>query len=357
MPFRPKGSRNFHYDFQIKGRRFHGSCGTEDFEEAKAIEAEARVRAKNDPAARGIYTVSEALGTYITDVSAHQSSHRTTVSQGKGILSAIDPKRRLDQLSNADVMHLITRRRAVVANGTVNREIDLLGRACRHMAKIYGAALSADLDFSSVRLKEPKEITRELTWEEQERLFKHLRTDLHPFVKFALMTGARLETICELRWPDVDFRHKRIRFEMKGDDEMFFPMNSEMVALLSARPRANHKDSADFVFTYLNHRTKVPERKRIVTGGGGISEDFRDALRLAKIPAFRFHDLRHTFGTRLLRKTRNLKLVSKLMGHKSIETTMRYAHVLDDDLRAGVEGFSALQAPESRKKSRSKSGI
>jgi len=205
MPFRPKGSRNFHYDFQIKGRRFHGSCGTEDFEEAKAIEAEARVRAKNDPIARGIYTVSEALGTYITDVSAHQSSHRTTVSQGKGILSAIDPKRRLDQLSNADIMHLITRRRAVVANGTVNREIDLLGRACRHMAKIYGAALSADLDFSSVKLKEPKEITRELTWEEQERLFKHLRTDLHPFVKFALMTGARLETICELRWPDVDF--------------------------------------------------------------------------------------------------------------------------------------------------------
>lgn len=356
MPFRPKGSRNFHFDFQIKGRRFHGSCGTEDFEEAKAIEAEARVRAKNDPIARGIYTVSEALGTYITDVSAHQSSHRTTVSQGKGILTAVDPKRRLDQLTNADIMHLITRRRAVVANGTVNRELDLLGRACRHMAKVYGAALSADLDFSGVKLKEPKEITRELTWEEQDRLFEHLRADLHPFVKFALMTGARLETICELRWPDVDFRHKRIRFEMKGDAEMFFPMNGELAALLSALPRATHKDSADFVFTYLSHRTKPPQRKRIVTGGGGISEDFRAALHLAKIPAFRFHDLRHTFGTRLLRKTRNLKLVSKLMGHASIETTVRYAHVLQDDMEEAVRDFSALSAPESRKMSRSKSG-
>lgn len=345
MPFRPKGSRFYHYDFQIKGRRFHGSCGTDDLEEAKAVEAEARVKAKTDPAARGIFTISEALGTYITDVSAHQSSHRTTVSQGKGILSALDPKRRLDQLSNADLMHLVTRRRATVANGTVNRELDLLGRACRHMARIYGAAISADLDFSGIRLKEPKEITRELSWEEQARLFEHLRTDLHPFVKFALMTGARLETICELRWPDVDFRHKRILFRMKGDTEMFFPMNGELTALLSSLPRATHKDSADFVFTYLSHRTKPPRRQRIVTGGGGISEDFRDALKKAKIEKFRFHDLRHTFGTRMLRTTRNLKLVSRLMGHASIDTTVRYAHVLQDDMEEAVRNFSIEDKP------------
>lgn len=354
MPFRPKGSRYFHYDFQIKGRRFHGSCGTENFEEAKAVEAAARVQARNDPAARGIFTLSEALGTYITDVSAHQRSHRTTLSQGKGILTAIDAKKRLDQLTNADLMHLVTRRRAVVSNATVNREIELLGRACRHMVKIYGAAIDGTLDFSRIRLKEPKEIIRELTWEEQDRLFDHLRTDLHAFVKFALMTGARLESICTLKWPDIDFRHQRIRFDLKGGDEMFFPMNGELRALLSALPRATHKDSAEFVFTYLNHRTKVPHRSKITAGGGGLSVDFRGALAKANIPAFRFHDLRHTFGTRLLRKTRNLKLVSTLMGHKSIETTMRYAHVLDDDLRIGLEDFSALRAPESRRKSRSK---
>ena len=294
------------------------------------------------------------MGTYITDVSAHQPSHRTTLSQGKGILSAIDPKKRLDQLTNADLMQLITRRRALVSNATVNRELELLGRACRHMAKIYSAAIDSTLDFSSIRLKEPKEIIRELTWEEQTRLFEHLRPDLHAFVKFALMTGARLESICTLKWPDVDFRNQRVRFDLKGGEEMFFPMNGELRALLSALPRATHKDSADFVFTYLNHRTKVAQRSKITAGGGGLSVDFRDALAKASIPAFRFHDLRHTFGTRLLRKTRNLKLVSTLMGHKSIETTMRYAHILDDDLRDGLEDFSALHAPESRKKSRNK---
>lgn len=354
MPFRPKGSRYWHYDFQIKGRRFHGSCGTEDFEAAKAVEAEARVKAKADPGTRGIYTLSEALGTYIRDVSAHQSSHRTTLSQGKAILSVLDPKKRLDQLTNADLMHLVTRRRAEVSNATVNREIELLGRACRHMVRIYAASMDTSLDFSTIRLKEPKEIVRELTWEEQDRLFKHLRADLHAFIKFALMTGARLETICGLQWPDVDFRHQRVRFDMKGGEEMFFPMNGELRALLSALPRANHPDSAPFVFTYLNHRTKTPQRQRIIGAGGGLFEDFRDALEKAQIASFRFHDLRHTFGTRMLRKTRNLKLVSKLMGHKSIETTMRYAHVLQDDMEAAVADFSALHAPESRKKSRSR---
>lgn len=346
MPFRPKGSRFWHYDFQIGGHRFHGSCGTEDFEEAKAIEAAARVRAKNAPAARGIFTISEALGTYIQDVASHQPSYRTALSQGKGILSVLSPSLRLDHLTNADLMRLITRRRATVSNATVNREIELLGRACRHMAKIHGANLALGLDFTGIRLKEPKEIPRELSWDEQNRLFKHLRADLHPMVKFALMTGARLDTICGLQWPAVDFHNLRIRFDMKGGEVMFFPMNNELRALLSALPRASGPDAA-FVFTYLNRRTKEPQRKRIIGEGGGLFEDFRAALAKAEIPAFRFHDLRHTFGTRMLRQSRNLKLVSKLMGHASIETTLRYAHVLDDDLRDAVADFSALSAPES----------
>lgn len=38
MPYRPKNSRFWHYDFQVRGCRFHGSCGTEDFEEAQPLD-------------------------------------------------------------------------------------------------------------------------------------------------------------------------------------------------------------------------------------------------------------------------------------------------------------------------------
>lgn len=352
MPFRPKNSRFWHYDFQIGGRRFHGSTGTESFEEAKAIEAQARVQARAAPDRRGIYTLDQALGTYWADISQHQSSSATTLSQGKGILSVLDGKTTLDALTMADVMRLVSTRRARVANGTVNRELQLLGRAIRHMAKFHAAKV-ADLDLRAAEVKEPKERIRELSPDEQARLFKHLRADLHPLVQFALMTGAREETICDLTWAQVDLPNARIRFDMKGDEVMFFPVNGELRAFLSTLPRSPLPDHRPYVITYVDQQTK--QRKRILTGGGGLKAAFHKATIDADIPDFRFHDPRHTFGTRMLRKTQNLKLVSRLMGHKTIETTMRYAHVMMDDLAGAMADFSALGSVQSRRNSRRKS--
>jgi integrase len=81
--------------------------------------------------------------------------------------------------------------------------------------------------------------------------------------------------------------------------------------------------------------------------------DFHQATLDAGVQDFRFHDLRHTLGTRMLRKTQNPKLVQQLMGHKDIEATMRYAHVLMDDMAAAMADYSVLAKPQSRRKSRS----
>ncbi|TNJ41558.1 tyrosine-type recombinase/integrase, partial [Phaeobacter sp. B1627] len=97
---------------------------------------------------------------------------------------------------------------------------------------------------------------------------------------------------------------------------------------------------------------KNPERRRI-RQNSHLFGDFRAALGKAEIEDFRFHDLRHTFATRMLRATGNLKLVSRLLGHTSIETTMRYAHVLDTDLADAMNDFSMFQVAESRNFSRS----
>ena len=339
MPFKPQNSRFWHYDFQIGGRRFHGSCGTEDFQEAKAVEAQARVDAKRTEAApKGVFTLSEALGTYYNDVAAHQPSARTAISQGKALMATIDPKTKLAALTMAMIQRHISTRRATVANGTVNRELQLLGRALRHMQRIHGATVPA-LDLRAVETKEPEERVRELTQAEQARLFEHLRHDLHPLVTMALMTGARLSALTDLRWSDVDLDAGLMVFREKMDTLHRFPINSEMRAFLSGLPRATILPDARYVLTYLSGRTKEPVRRKI-TPSGGIMVSFTDALAAAEIEDFRFHDLRHTFATRMLRKTKNLKLVSKLLGHTTIETTMRYAHVLDDDLREGLEGYS-----------------
>ena len=68
----------------------------------------------------------------------------------------------------------------------------------------------------------------------------------------------------------------------------------------------------------------------------------------AGVTGFRFHDFRHDFATKLLRDTGNLKLVQKALNHADINSTMRYAHVLDEDVADAVE-----TAAKSREKRRS----
>ena len=339
MPFRTKKTRIYQYDIVVKGSRFRGSTGTEDFEEAKAIEAQIRADAKQQRRTGGAYTLSEALGTYHRDKLIGTPTERTNAGYSRAILKHMDGKQQIAQITDADVLAYVAKDRANCANATVNRRLQMLGRAIRHMGKFYKADVPK-LELKAAETKEPREIVRELTMDEQRRLFDALPLEYHPIVSFALMTGARIGSITSLLWENVNFDNREISFWVKGDDRLTFPMNREVAALLSALPRSNVLAHRKFVFTRLNKQSL--ERQPIDPHGGILPAAFRKALAEAQIEAFRFHDLRHTFATRLLRKTQNIKLVSKLLGHSSIETTTKYAHVLMDDLREALYDYSVM---------------
>jgi len=346
MPFRKKGSPFWHYDFQINGSRYAGSTKTKDVRKAKKIEAHARMKAEAGQSDKTAFNVATALGTYFIEVSQFQSSAATTRSQTKAILEHLDGDKLLSQLSQGDLNNLQARMRANCANATANRRIQLLGRAVRHMVKNHNAAVTK-LDFKSVETKEPAEVIRELSSHEQDRLFAAVRPDLLPFIQFALMTGARRETVERLEWKHVDFDTMTLWFTVKGERPQPFPISNGMRAFLTALPRSNVLAHRSYVFTLLNQQTG--DRQRVFRST--FDAAWRKARKAASIEDFRVHDLRHTFATRTLRRTGNLKLVSKLLGHKSIETTMKYAHVLDEDLQDALDAFDPLSAQESRKKS------
>ena len=75
----------------------------------------------------------------------------------------------------------------------------------------------------------------------------------------------------------------------------------------------------------------------------GIASAWRRALKKAAITDLHIHDMRHTAATRLLSKSQNLRLAQKLLRHKDIRSTLRYAHALDEDLRNALE---AAESPE-----------
>jgi integrase len=103
------------------------------------------------------------------------------------------------------------------------------------------------------------------------------------------------------------------------------------------------------VFTYVAVRTRGERVRgaRYPITYSGLKTVWKRLRAAAKVVGFRFHDKRHDLATKLLRKTGNLKLVQKALNHRNIKTTLKYAHVLDDEVAAGLQ-----QVQKSRKKSR-----
>lgn len=74
-----------------------------------------------------------------------------------------------------------------------------------------------------------------------------------------------------------------------------------------------------------------------VFAGGPPDRIFPHIVKAAKIWEFNWHDLRHTFASRLVMDGVDIRTVQELMGHKSIVTTMRYSHLAETHLAAAVE--------------------
>jgi integrase len=79
----------------------------------------------------------------------------------------------------------------------------------------------------------------------------------------------------------------------------------------------------------------------VFPGEGGkrldnVNKAWRTAVKLAKLTNFRFHDLRHTFASKLVQRGADLNRVRALLGHASIAMTLRYSHLSPRDLAETV---------------------
>ena len=70
--------------------------------------------------------------------------------------------------------------------------------------------------------------------------------------------------------------------------------------------------------------------------------------REANLPDVRIHDLRHTFASLLVSGGASLEMIGKLLGHSQMQTTLRYAHLMDSPLRAGVDAVAGMFRPRPK---------
>ena len=97
----------------------------------------------------------------------------------------------------------------------------------------------------------------------------------------------------------------------------------------------------DFVFTYravyTNKKTGRVRGQRYPLSRNGTKNAWQRIRAKAGLSDFRFHDFRHTFGSAVLRETGNLKLAQQALNHRDIHSTLRYVHVLDEDVADAIE--------------------
>lgn len=329
--YKSKNSPFWQYDFQINGRRFHGSTGQVSKAAAKNVEARKRREMAEGPKRQSL-TVDEMMGEYWRHKAERQKTAATTRYQMLNLIAAL--RGDVADITTSDLMDYARRRRAKVSDSSVNREIQLYRRAWKFCDAADRFEMGKTPNWGAIIYPEPKERVRSLTDAEQAALLEALRDDLKPFIAFAIGTGARLSTIIRLRWSDVDLASGRATLaEVKGGGSHSIPLTPELVALIANQPKVG-----PYVFTYVCQQSRGKRRKgeRYPLTPTGWRRAWAAALAAAEIEDFRFHDLRHTAATQLLRATGNIKLVQRLLGHQNIATTARYAHADDDDLRVGM---------------------
>jgi integrase len=235
----------------------------------------------------------------------------------------------------------------LISNATVNRSSTKVLQRLFTFAKSEGAAFESEPKWTELLLPEPLERVRELQDDEAAAFDDAMRSDYEPFFDFVRASGLRQKECVTLRWSEVNFSTRQIVRVGKGGRRIVFPITDTIREILFPL-QGQHPE---FVFTYVavygNRRLGRVRGQRYPLTVTGAKTAWQRMRAKSGVKDFRFHDYRHDFGTKLLRKTGNLKLVQKALNHKDIKSTLRYAHVLDEDVAAAVEAVA-----ESRKKSR-----
>ncbi len=201
-----------------------------------------------------------------------------------------------------------------VSKSTVNREITIL-------KKMFNLAI--DWNYAQqnpvlkVKLYSEKDTMKEriLTDEEENKLLCECPDFLKPIIITGLHTGMRRGEILNLEWARVDLAKRTILVKhTKGGKDRLLPINETLFSALSSL--TSHDGNGPWVFP--NPATGKPYTE--------IKKSYKEACRRAGITGLRFHDLRHTFASRLVIAGADIITLRDLLGHFSVRMTQRYTH-------------------------------
>jgi integrase len=246
--------------------------------------------------------------------------------------------RTLEEITTGDLQRIRTERVAKVKPATVNREFALLRRVFN--VAIRDGKTERNPVAKLGMLKEPSGRVRYLTDDEEKVLMKALATDAdRQRVTVLLQTGLRKSEFLGLRWKDIDLKAGVLTIpRSKNGETRHVPLTSTVRAIIGNLPRALNRSALVFPNGEGKRDLRWPEKI------------FPKAVADAAIDDFRFHDLRHTFASRLAMENVDLLTIRDLGGWKTLSMVQRYSHLSPSHRQTAIERLATrkVEADEPR---------
>ncbi|MHB1682806.1 MAG: tyrosine-type recombinase/integrase [Bacilli bacterium] len=327
-------------DGKQKGFTFHGS---ERSARREAANAENR-RQQGETVTPSRMKVADYLNEWMETYQKQEVNKRCYYNHSSlvrvHIIPAIGDKR-MSTLSPMECQKIINKLGAEGKTRTAVIVFNLMKKAFRKAVEL-GSLVKNPMDV----VTKPRDRAQErpaLSIEQAVIFLEAAKEDsLYALLAFLTLTGARPEEAMGVKWEDVNFDKRIVSFrravkripgggwefdELKtADSETDFPLNDRLVEILHTHKREQAKMrlsmGEDWTDNKLAFTNTVGNPVDIVLARKHVAK----ILERADLPPVRLYDLRHSFGSALLESGEDIKTVSRLMRHASINTTARYVH-------------------------------
>lgn len=316
--------------FVHNGKRYRRSTETADKKLAQRIQDKVKGEVAEEKWFETLpgeeKTFRELMGKYLKEHASKKASAKNFFGYSKNLISFFGDSLLTEITPRVISQYKIKRWGDGVKPASINRELATMKKAFNLAMKEWEWVRENPVMKVSMEVENNKR-DRWLTEDEEERLLGVCPDWLQELVVFALNTGMRLSEILGLNWKEVDlFRRTVTVIKSKNGEKRTIPINETVFGMLREKIRIRSIKTS-LVF---------PSRVQTIISKCNVARAFRNAVKKAQIKDFRFHDLRHCFGTKLVQSGVDLYKVQNLLDHKTPAMTQRYAHHYPESLRDAV---------------------
>jgi len=316
----------------LDGRTVYESTGSDKFRVAETLLIQRRqsIKEGKQPEVKKIanHTFKELSENYIQWITGRQNSAKIKgyiIGQLVSTFGSL-PLRRFNTAITEQVQTDFINRG--LKNSSINKVLNVL----KHM---FSKAVEWDMieaeTLKKIRkvklLRDDSKRLRYLSREEAQALVNTCNGNTKAIVTTALNTGMRKGEILSLKWDNVDMKHGFILLEQgmtKNGHRREIPINDTLRVVFQGVTRR-----LDVPYVFFDSETGMRYQD--------VKRSFNTATRRAGISDFHFHDLRHTFASQLVMAGVDITTVSRLLGHKTLTMTLRYAHLAPSHMVKAVD--------------------